>query len=958
MGGVTDTRDLSGAMHLTARFARAFVAVADRRIGQRRVDEILRTIGAARADFDDETSWFSLSFYETLSQELIRASGSDEILQEIGRQSFTPRAFGFLYPFIRAFGSPEILYRKIVEYLPRANKIATMRIVELSRGHTLLEYTPLPGAPRERERMMCAIRSAQFVSVPTLFGMPAARLVEHQCQGRGAPRCVYELTWLSERRALGLIVGTILGAGGGALLTSRVLVQSGWWSLLLCMATGLGFGALIDARRENRRRRDYIEQQNVAISASAEASERRFAELLAAKKEVDRKVERRTAELEGALEKLRELDRAKNDFFANVSHELRTPLTLILGPLEQMRERPEQVQAEDLAVMHRNAVRLLHLINQILEVAKADAGKLRIRPEPTELAALVTRVARPFEPLARQRGVELELKTDVLLPAVSLDAEKVDVALSNLVANALKFTPRGGRVEVVIACDREDALVAVRDTGPGIPPEQQQRVFERFSSSARGGEGTGIGLALVREIAQLHGGQVELTSRSGEGACFALRLPLDASRIPTESIDRRQAEVPVRDGRRREDVDPWTTLGGTTDAAAALASAPPAASAATDGRRPTGSESPVVPEPPPGAPLVMVVEDHAELRAFVARSLRGRYRVSTAADGRSALEGIRTQLPDLVLSDVMMPQMDGYQLCRELKARVDTRPIPVILLTAKSGTERALEGFAAGADDYLAKPFNTRELLARVEVHLRVRTLMREMVQRDKLALLGTVAAGIAHEVRNPLSVVQGVLPRLGRELKAGDGANGATTDALSVVEEAVGRITSVTQALLDLSGIDREGARPWEPREGVEATIRLLRARPDGARGLVFKAGAGGLVNARPGELNQVLLNVIDNALRASGEDGCVEVATRIDGSDYVIEVIDDGPGIAPDVLPRIFDPFFSTRQAGEGTGLGLSIANKIVAEHLGSLDVACPDRGGTQVTIRLPLERSEVVA
>ena len=937
------------APQVSARFSRTLLGAARDRLGTATVDQIVRSLGASPRELDDETAWLSLSFCEELCRRIVDRTGTSDVLIEAGRAAFSPRYFGFLYAFARAFASTELLFRKVVELSPVVNKVARFSLRHLSPGHVILEYVPVEGAPREKTNYMCMIRGAQLAAIPTVFGLPEARLVEHECHTRGGSRCVYELRWLPARRSVGLLVGLPFGLGLGLLAASLH-----WLPLPIPTAAALltllggSLGALFDARREIVRRGKYLEEQNSALAASAEATERRFAEVVEAKREVDAKVEERTNELSDALARLQEVSRAKSDFFANVSHELRTPLTLILAPLEAMLQDATQASPDALGAMHRNSVRLLRLINELLDLAKVDAGGMRIAPAPTDVAALLRQIVAPFEALARERGIDLVLDVAPALPPVPLDPDRVDIAVANLLANALKFTPAGGRVTARLRSDAEDLVVSVTDTGPGIAPEDQARVFERFAQASQGPRragGTGIGLALVNEIAKLHGGSVALVSEAGAGATFELRLPLTESRIPAASLERRQAVVPVAETRRRTDVDPWAALAGSAGALAELSAE----------RRRASSAPPPPPEVDARAPLVLVVEDHDELREFVARTLAARYRVVQARDGEEGLAAVAAHKPDLLVSDVMMPRLDGYELCRRLKADVSTRPIPVILLTAKTGVTRMVEGFAAGADDYLAKPFNARELLARVDVHLRVRALMAEVGQRERLAMLGVVSAGVAHEVRNPLTAIQAILPGVRRALAGAGQLDERTGQALEVVQDAVGRIERVTRDLLDLSRVDRDGARAWQPDAGIASALRLLRAGPRELCAVEFAPGADATVLGRPAELNQVIVNVLDNAFRAAGSTGHVRVTTRVEGGRCLIDVVDDGPGIPAAVLPRIFDPFFTTRMGGEGTGLGLSIAKKIVSDHLGTIVLDCPAGGGTHVTIGLPTERAQ---
>ena len=434
-----------------------------------------------------------------------------------------------------------------------------------------------------------------------------------------------------------------------------------------------------------------------AMTASLAAAE---ADLRAHARDLERRVEARTAELvaskaevEAQADRLQEMDRLKTRFFANVSHEFRTPLTLLLGPIEDARagrygDLDPGLEAQ-LPVMERNARRLLALINQLLDLAKLEAGGLDLDRRPADLADLARGVVATFASRAERGGVALLLDGPTAL-AAELDAPKVEGVLTNLLANALAFTEPGGKVRVGLEARGGEAVLTVEDTGVGIAAESLPHVFDRFrqvdGSATRTHEGTGIGLALAKELVEMHGGTIAVESAVGFGTRFTVRLPRGAG----GAVGPAEAEVVVA---APDD------LGG-------------------DGTAPA----------PPGddRPVVLVVEDNADLRAFVRGHLADRYRVVEAPDGAAGLEAARAHAPALVLSDVMMPEMDGVALTRALKADASLSDVPVVLLTARADEASVLGGLEAGADDYLAKPFSPAELRARVDNAVAARRQMRE----------------------------------------------------------------------------------------------------------------------------------------------------------------------------------------------------------------------------------------
>jgi len=646
------------------------------------------------------------------------------------------------------------------------------------------------------------------------------------------------------------------------------------------------------------------------------------------------RVAKARAESEKRRVQAEETKRIQSEFFANVSHELRTPLTLILSPLEAIlqdhsRGLPPEVTGY-FSSMQRNAARLLQLINNLLDLAKVGAGKVFLRYGPLELHAFLADVLPPFEAMAQRKGVVLTLEGTATEP-VQMDAEKTDIIFQNLLANALKFTAEGA-VTVRVSQDKTHVIVEVIDSGIGIVAKDLERIFDRFaqsdSSSTRLFGGTGIGLSLVEEFVTLQGGEITVESQEGVGSTFTVRLPKGVEHIREDLRDRREVDLPVVMERRSEQQDPTPAAPGRhrrlsdRDAAPALA-------------RKLG--------PPPGAANVLVVEDNADLREFLGSLLSPHYRVRFAEDGEQGVQAALEGHPDLILSDVMMPKLSGYGLVRRLKGDVGTRDIPIVLLTAKRGLEPKLEGFAEGADDYLGKPFSTRELLARVRVQLKLRELSRELSESKKTRMLATLAAGLAHEVRNPINAIINAVPPLRRLTSSHSDVGGDLTELFDVIEQGGRRINSMVEDLLNFTNLDRAEIRDWDPNECLESTLKLLDAVGNVGR-VVRELELDGTVEGRPAALNTLVMNLLDNAIQAAGKGGTITLRGRSTETSVHLEVSDDGPGIPADVIPRVFDPYFTTREVGGGVGLGLHLSRTIVEGHLGTITAhSGPGRGAT---------------
>nr|WP_240449097.1 SpoIIE family protein phosphatase [Streptomyces harenosi] len=434
---------------------------------------------------------------------------------------------------------------------------------------------------------------------------------------------------------------------------------------------------------------------------------------------------------ERRAEELAELDRAKTTFFSNISHEFRTPLTLILGPVEELRARLASADPrirEELDAIHRNGLRLGKLVNSLLDFSRIEAGRMQARYEPVDLAAVTAELASVFRSAVTRAGLDFDIACPPLGQQVYIDRGMWEKVVLNLLSNALKFTFEGS-VRVAVGADDGHAVVTVADTGVGVPAEEMPRLFQRFhrieNARSRSHEGSGIGLALVKELVGLHGGTITADSVEGKGTCFTIRVPFGSDHLPADAL----ADV---DDDRGVSVaaEPYLqeALRWLPDAGAAGAAEAPGDRKASD-----YASRPVAPT------RVLVADDNADMRDYLSRILRGAgYDVDTVDDGRAAWQAVRKGGPDLVISDVMMPGMDGLQLVAALRSDPRTASVPVLLLSARAGEEASIEGLQAGADDYLVKPFAAAELLARVRANVELARL-RNHQARWRTALVDSL---------------------------------------------------------------------------------------------------------------------------------------------------------------------------------------------------------------------------
>jgi putative nucleotidyltransferase with HDIG domain len=437
-----------------------------------------------------------------------------------------------------------------------------------------------------------------------------------------------------------------------------------------------------------------------------------------------------TVQLRNSNEQLKSIDKIKTQFFSNVSHELRTPLTLILAPLETLLAARQGTlsagQREALNSMHLNSLRLLKLINNLLDLAKLEEGRMRLKVKPLNVNEFVGNILSAVKPMADRKRLRLFFQHPPADVEVTLDADQFEKVVLNLLSNALKFTPEKGRITVYLE-ERETVVVfTVEDTGVGIPPDMLEAVFDRFrqvdGSSSRSHEGTGIGLALAKEIVTLHGGTIRAESELGRGTRFIVEIRKGDAHFPEDILDRRSADVPVPLKRRESDKEGVTVqdiVSNTRDLQL------------SDLEKVEFESGPSQAERKHDYSL-LVIDDNPEILKLMKLLLQDSFDLDFALSAREGLQILREHGPDLVLSDIMMPEMDGYAFCRAIKADESLKHTPVILVTARSGAEMLAEGIESGADDYIAKPFSAVELKARVRSLLRMRQVEAELALANR----------------------------------------------------------------------------------------------------------------------------------------------------------------------------------------------------------------------------------
>jgi len=721
----------------------------------------------------------------------------------------------------------------------------------------------------------------------------------------------------------------------------------------------------------------------------------------------------REAELARLNEQLTSLDRAKTAFFSNVSHEFRTPLTLLLGPLEDELAEvglPAARRAR-LEIAHRNSLRLLKLVNALLDFARIEAGRAQAAFEPTDLANLTTYLASNFHSACERAGLGLRIDCPPLPEPVYVDRDMWEKIVLNLLSNAFKFTLRG-KIAVSLKPSGEYVELTVGDTGVGIPEDELPHIFDRFHRAkaveGRTHEGSGIGLALIRELVALNGGQVLVESDRGKGSTFTVRIPRGKDHLPADLI-----KAPGPQMAAATAAEPFVE-----ESLRWLTSEAPVSEAGDTLRGEAEPADASLPGPPYGqkegpGPRIIWADDNADMRDYVQRLLSVGYDVEAVANGEEALAAARRKPPELILTDVMMPRLDGFGLLRELRADEGLQTVPVILLSARAGEEARVDGLTAGADDYLVKPFSGKELLAKIGSTLGMAALRREVARREatlqamrltqgKLRTMvreqratntrlqreiverraveaqlitakeGAEAANkskseflanMSHEIRTPLNGVMGMLQVM--EMSPLDDDQ---KKCLVTARKSSQRLAHLLSDILDLSRIEAGKLvfheTPFRVANLQNALVELFApaAREKGLD-LDFSFGdrMPALLMGDENRLVQILFNLVGNAIKFTGSGTVrVEVAPLPDAAEarprVLFTVSDTGIGIPGSQLKNIFEPFAqaegSYTRRFQGAGLGLSIVRKLVKIMHGELCIDSVEGEGTAMYLSLPFK------
>jgi len=690
-------------------------------------------------------------------------------------------------------------------------------------------------------------------------------------------------------------------------------------------------------------------------------------------------LDRNKKTLEEANRQLKELDEVKTRFFANISHELRTPLTLLLAPIETMRRQKAHLfdeQTRDwLGTMEANGLRLLKLINDLLDLVKLESGHMQVKNEQVSLNEFLRGLCSSVQKMADDKRVHLGTVVDESLNSIRTDRDKLEKIMLNLVFNAIKFTPSGGRVTIKAKKDGEFFVIEVIDTGVGITAQNLPFLFTRFwqadTSARRKYQGTGIGLALVKELVEIQGGSVTAASVEGQGTNMTVRLPLAVEKEGAVSVSNTMP-VPSSESVQEDKAEP-SPQGEWLQGLYRRAELFPSLTALKESIRP------LQPAGKGQRPKVLVADDEPDMLRFLKTELMQDYEVIEAADGRQALALAAQFLPDIILCDMMMPEMDGIQVCRELRAKSTTQNIPILLLTARADEDTKLTALSHGASDFLSKPFSVTELHVRLKNLMTAYQMQRklarqnqvleatleqlketesQLVQTEKLASLGRMSAGIIHEINNPLNYAKTGLFTLRKKSKYITAEQKEEfEEVLKDVEDGVDRVKNIVSDLRTFSHPKENQLEDMPIGKPITSALRFLSNEIKDKITLHQNFDAQQIIQGNESTLIQVITNLLQNAVDAMTAKGqkndspTIWIEDKATENTYRLIIRDNGPGIPDEVMNKIFDPFFTTKDVGLGMGLGLTICYRIMQMHGGRIHVRTEVGKFTEFTLEFPL-------
>ena len=598
---------------------------------------------------------------------------------------------------------------------------------------------------------------------------------------------------------------------------------------------------------------------------------------------------------------------------------------------------------------------------------------MEVDAEPVDIDRLVHGVANAVNNTAQDRALEVKVMIDPSVGTIVGDSDKLERILLNLLFNAIKFTPAGGIVEIAVMRAERELLLVISDTGAGISQEQLPFIFDRFwqadTSAQRKNQGLGIGLALVRELVEIQGGHVSVASELGKGTQFTIRLPYkEIDRQITHGTEQSDGvDSNESPGLSPHSRTPANKL-GEIDRQAELY---PSMALLRASLRPVGNDL------DSKKPRVLVADDEPDMLRYLKSQLTLNFQVIEAVDGRQAIEKASQFLPDVIVCDMMMPEKSGLEVCREIRERTHTKSTPILMLTARADEETKLTALAAGANDFITKPFSTTELRVRLKnlvdtFHLQQKLVRQnqlleatieqlketevQLVHSEKLASLGRMSAGIIHEINNPLNYAKTGLYVLRNIMESpSTDEKEASLEVLQDIQEGIDRIDRIVSDLRIFTHPNVTQIERIQIVDLVTSALRLLSHELYNKVTVENEISTDQTIWANRNEVIQVLVNLLQNAIYAvekkhSAEKPTIRLTAFQDYQHSLLIIRDNGEGISPENISKIFDPFFTSKDVGEGMGLGLSICYRIMQQHGGSIEVHSERGVYSEFTLRFP--------
>ena len=719
-------------------------------------------------------------------------------------------------------------------------------------------------------------------------------------------------------------------------------------------------------------------------------------ELKKSKNNLELKVTERTHELVQSNKKLIEFDELKTRFFSNISHEFRTPLTLMVGPLESILiDNESELNSslkEKIELIFRNTRRLLRLINQLLDLSKIESGNLNVYYKEKDLNIFIQNILVPFYSYSEQKGFKIIFHEGKGSSKVYIDTDKMEKVIYNLLSNSCKYTEKNGSIAVSVIVDDPDyIIISIKDTGEGISKDDLPYIFDRFqqakNSKTNKTSGTGIGLALAKELVDSHKGKIEVDSTFGIGAEFKVYLLKGSEHVPKQ-----MKNTSSEDSFDQEIDDFIINQSNELNNSGIIEELFVDSNIKTDDKTLNSTQEPSTKI----SDKILIVDDNADLRTYLNSILKTNYIVEKAENGKDALKKLKEFKPHLIISDVTMPEMNGYELCKVIKEDNEYKEIPIILLTAKASVEMTIEGLESGADEYLTKPFNSKELLIRTKNILTIRKqsvavkdsyvkmekafkelkeTKDKLVKIEKLGSLGVFSAGISHEINNPNNYISGGsqlalqeienIEAIITELSKTEELNEILSPVLSNIElskENISnvqkgslRINEVVKGLMSFTKLNSPERSFVDINKLIEQTISNFKFLLQQRISIELRLKPIPELFCDYTSIMQVLMHILRNAIQAIKADGTIMISTSSLDKKIEIIIVDTGKGIEKEIISKIFDPFFTTMDVGEGLGLGLSICHGIIESHNGSIDIESKSGKGTMVNVTFPLEEKQ---